>query len=102
VPTALANDLVQAAHGGIRVDGVVDEIGQDRRVDSSRTCSISINPAGGGDVELVVERRHPPPRQTGSLSKHACQEAVRNFFRDRRIDPPLHDIDMIGVYFRTE
>jgi hypothetical protein len=26
----------------------------------------------------------------------ACQEAVRDFFRDRRIDPPLHDIEMIG------
>lgn len=32
----------------------------------------------------------------------ACQEAVRDFFRDRRIDPPLHDIDMIGIYFRKE
>lgn len=32
----------------------------------------------------------------------ACQEAVGDFFADREIDPPLHDIDRVGVYFRKE
>jgi O-methyltransferase len=31
-----------------------------------------------------------------------CQEAVRDFFEDRRIDPQLHDIDRVGVFFRKE
>jgi len=31
-----------------------------------------------------------------------CQEAVRDFFLDRGIDPPLRDIDRVGVYFRKE
>lgn len=32
----------------------------------------------------------------------ACREAVGDFFADRGIDPPLHDIDRVGVYFRKE
>jgi O-methyltransferase len=32
----------------------------------------------------------------------ACQDAVGDFFADRGIDPPLRDIDRIGVYFRKE
>jgi hypothetical protein len=28
--------------------------------------------------------------------------AVRDFFSDRGVDPPLHDIDGVGVYFRKE
>jgi O-methyltransferase len=31
-----------------------------------------------------------------------CQEAVRDFFEDRGIDPQLHDIDRVGVFFRKE
>ena len=31
-----------------------------------------------------------------------CEQAVRDFFADRRIDPPRHDIDHVGVYFRKE
>jgi O-methyltransferase len=32
----------------------------------------------------------------------ACREAVGDFLADRGIDPPLHDIDRVGVYFRKE
>ena len=32
----------------------------------------------------------------------ACQGAVRDFFAARGIDPALHDIDHVGVYFRKE
>ena len=31
-----------------------------------------------------------------------CRKAVRDFFEDRGIDPQLHDIDYVGVYFRKE
>jgi O-methyltransferase len=31
-----------------------------------------------------------------------CQRAVRDFLADRGIDPPLHDIDHVGVYFRKD
>jgi O-methyltransferase len=31
-----------------------------------------------------------------------CQEAVSDFFADRRIEPRLHDIDRVGVYFRKQ
>jgi O-methyltransferase len=31
-----------------------------------------------------------------------CRKAVRDFFGDRRIKPPRHDIDLVGVYFRKE
>ena len=32
----------------------------------------------------------------------ACRDAVDDFFSDRGIDPPLRDIDRVGVYFRKE
>jgi O-methyltransferase len=32
----------------------------------------------------------------------ACREAVGDFLADRGIDPQLHDIDRVGVYFRKE
>jgi len=31
-----------------------------------------------------------------------CQEAVKDFFAARGIDPELHNIDRVGVYFRKE
>jgi hypothetical protein len=31
-----------------------------------------------------------------------CQEAVRDFFGGRGVEPELHDIDRVGVYFRKE
>jgi Macrocin-O-methyltransferase (TylF) len=32
----------------------------------------------------------------------ACRETVGDFLSDRAIDPPLLDIDSVGVYFRQE
>ena len=32
----------------------------------------------------------------------ACRKAVGDFLADRGIDPPLRDIDRVGVYFRQE
>jgi Macrocin-O-methyltransferase (TylF) len=32
----------------------------------------------------------------------ACRETVGDFLADRWIDPPLRDIDRVGVYFRKE
>jgi O-methyltransferase len=31
-----------------------------------------------------------------------CRKAVRTFFKDRGIEPHLHDIDHVGVYFRKK
>jgi hypothetical protein len=58
VPAPRADDLVQAGDGDIRVDAVGDEIGEGLSGELVDDVQDLDHPAGGGDIELVVERPH--------------------------------------------
>jgi hypothetical protein len=53
-----ADDLVEGGDGGVGVDGVVDDIGQGLPAELVDDVEDLDHPAGGGDVELVVEGPH--------------------------------------------
>jgi hypothetical protein len=56
VPAPLADDLVEAGDGGVRVDGVANEVGEGLAGELVDDVQDLDGPPGGGDVELVVER----------------------------------------------
>jgi hypothetical protein len=58
VPATLANDLFEGGDGGVGVDGVVDEVGEGLASELVDHVEELDHPAGGSDVELVVERPH--------------------------------------------
>jgi hypothetical protein len=58
MPASLPHDLVQAGDGGVGVDAVVDEVGEGLAGELVDDMEDLDDPAGGGDVELVVERPH--------------------------------------------
>jgi hypothetical protein len=53
-----ADDLVQAGHGGVSVDAVVDAVGEGLAGELVDDVQDLDRPAGRGDVELVVEGPH--------------------------------------------
>src|SRR5262245_21940723 len=56
--TSAADDLVETCDGGVGVDAVVDEIGEGLAGELVDDVQDLDHRAGGGDVELVVERPH--------------------------------------------
>ena len=58
MPAALCGDLVQGGDGGIRVDQLVDEVGEGFAGELVNDVQDLDDPSGGGDVELVVQGPH--------------------------------------------
>jgi hypothetical protein len=71
-------DLVEAGDGGVGVDGVVHEVGKGLAGELVDDVEDLDHPAGGGDVELVVERPHVvgPGRLQPTRGRRRLAEAL--------------------------
>ena len=102
VAARLADDLVEAGDGGVGVDGVLDEVGEGLAGELVDDVEDLDRPAGGGDVELVVECPHvigpARPEPVGRRRGVAEALALAALGRHPQTLLPPQALDLLAVH----